>query len=549
MQGATPAFSPIRTTRSGVQFSPNELDSLTVNGIKFGVIRTNVSLDRLLREALVATDGRAADLDAGAAVGDEDMDEWEDEVDLESRPPTPLSDTSSPLSSPPLSPAGSPQPSPTPSRPPTPSSSRHPPPMPSSSRHLPPMPSSSRHPPPMPPSSRPAPTAAPGNIEKERKKQQAAARRRARCQRTAAAGPYARGPKPRGQAYREQSPHTAAYDAAELPSASGGAWVGRRSTERARRYFTLRELDEMGNEYIEWNGKDPKLVVDSEGRIVAILLGEPDDPEWAHVVAEAAKALRRARRSAMRAGIWRPGSSHRRGTYYSITAGVSFGGGQRRPGNLRNSRKTRKILRRLLRNKYIRRIVGFQSSGFALYAPKLYRYYCRVLKALFEHHPDLIHLFSNSIFPSATFNCGPDAFTFDHCDFLNLSHGLCGVTSGGEYDHKRGGHMYLKQLRLVIEFPSGASMLIPSGCVNHGNTPIQPDETRHSITQYAAGGLFRWAAYGYKSAKDLLVQSGGKSLKDAFDGVPGARWEWALGLFSKLDQLETDRTTAFASPL
>jgi hypothetical protein len=171
------------------------------------------------------------------------------------------------------------------------------------------------------------------------------------------------------------------------------------------------------------------------------------------------------------------------------------------------------------------------------------------LKGLFEHHPNLLHLFTNSIFPSVTFNCGPDAFTFDHCDFLNLSHGLCGVTSGGKYNHKRGGHLYLKQLHLVIEFPSSASMLIPSGCVDHGNTPIQPDETRHSITQYAAGGLFRWAAYGYKSAKDLLAKAGGQAVKDAFDGVPGSRWEWALGLFSKLDELEADRTTAFASPV
>jgi hypothetical protein len=75
--------------------------------------------------------------------------------------------------------------------------------------------------------------------------------------------------------------------------------------------------------------RDPKLVVDSEGRIIAILLGQPDDPDWANVVKEAARALRRACRSAMRAGIWCPGSSHRRGTYYSITSGVSFGGGQK----------------------------------------------------------------------------------------------------------------------------------------------------------------------------------------------------------------------------
>ncbi|KAJ7810436.1 hypothetical protein B0H14DRAFT_2607382 [Mycena olivaceomarginata] len=69
MQGATPVFSPIRTTRSGAQFSPNALDLLTLNGVTFGVIHTNISLDRLLQEALVVTDRRAADLDAGGEVG------------------------------------------------------------------------------------------------------------------------------------------------------------------------------------------------------------------------------------------------------------------------------------------------------------------------------------------------------------------------------------------------------------------------------------------------------------------------------------------------
>jgi hypothetical protein len=69
MQGATPVFSPIHTTRSGAQFSPNALDLLTLNGVTFEVIHTNISLDRLLQEALVATDRRAADLDAGGEVG------------------------------------------------------------------------------------------------------------------------------------------------------------------------------------------------------------------------------------------------------------------------------------------------------------------------------------------------------------------------------------------------------------------------------------------------------------------------------------------------
>ncbi|KAJ7114170.1 hypothetical protein C8R43DRAFT_903117, partial [Mycena crocata] len=281
-------------------------------------------------------------------------------------------------------------------------------------------------------------------------------------------------------------------------------------------------------------------ILDCEGRIIAVLLGTPDDPDWEDVTKKAFEELKYARRYAQRHGLWSP-SLHRRGNYFPITAGASFGGGQRRPGNLRNSRRIRRLIRRLLRNIYIRRIMGFQSMGFALYAPKLYRYYCRILKALFQHHPELINLFQNSIFPAATFNCGPDAFTFDHCDTQNLANGFCGVTSGGKFDHKRGGHMYLKQLRLVIEFPSGVSVLIPSGCVNHGNTPIAPEEERHSITQYAARGLFRWAEYGFQTVKELLAKPGGRRMKEEIDGAPGARWRSAMGLFFKADELEDDR--------
>lgn len=167
------------------------------------------------------------------------------------------------------------------------------------------------------------------------------------------------------------------------------------------------------------------------------------------------------------------------------------------------------------------------------------------LRGVFEDQPSLKHNFSNSIFPAATFNCGPTTVTFDHRDYRNLSHGLCGVTSGGNFDSLLGGHIYLRQFRLVIEFPSGASILIPSGCVDHGNTPIQPDETRYSMTQYAAAALFRWAAYGYQSAKSLLSRPGGAEAKRGFDGEPGSRWQWALSLFSKHDELEADRAEVF----
>ncbi|KAJ7716374.1 hypothetical protein B0H16DRAFT_1741301 [Mycena metata] len=511
--GPSHSASAARKTRSGAQFSPYELDSVKINGQDFGVIRTSISLDSLLREAMIAADERAAAFESQS-----EEDEWVDEEDVDSKPPSPLSSAPpSPASSTHSSPLSSPPSSPTPTRAASPS---------------------------------PAVESAGSSlqsvgIEKQRRKKAAADRRRVRRQQGAAAGPYARGLSKRSvQAYREQSPHRIQVDAARLTTPTGSAWIGRRSSP-ARRVITLPELDELDCELVEWNGKDPKLIVDREGRVIAILLGQPDDPDWSTVIKEACKALASARRAAVRLGVWRPGPAHRRGRHFQVGGGASLGGGQRRPGNLRQTRPMRRLFLKLLRNSYIRRIAGFQSAGLALYAPKLYRYYRDVLKGLFQHHPDLVHLFTNSIFPAATFNCGPDAISFDHCDFLNLVHGLCPVTSGGKFNHKLGGHIYLKQLRLVIEFPSGASVAIPSGCVDHGNTPIQPGETRHSITQYAAGGLFRWAAYGYQSAKALAETEEGRAAKAAFDGEPGARWEWAMGLFSKVDELGADRASVF----
>ncbi|KAJ6457576.1 hypothetical protein DFH09DRAFT_1254380 [Mycena vulgaris] len=275
------------------------------------------------------------------------------------------------------------------------------------------------------------------------------------------------------------------------------------------------------------------LILDIHGRIIAILLGRPEDPDWANVVRDAVKAMNQARRAGRKSGAFRrKDTSHRRGDYAVLSTGVSFGGGQKRPGNLVNSPKRQKIINYLLRNKSLRRLAGFQSSGFARFAPKLWRYYVNNLRLLFEHHDGLLHNFSNSIFPAVTFNLGPSVVTDGHFDFNNLMHGLCGVTSAGDFDHTIGGQIHLEQIKLVIDFPSGSGILIPSAFIAHGNTPIQEGETRFSLTQYAAGGLFRW------------INPGGPDLVASFDGVPGSRWEWAMGLFSKPEELEADRRAA-----
>jgi hypothetical protein len=180
------------------------------------------------------------------------------------------------------------------------------------------------------------------------------------------------------------------------------------------------------------------------------------------------------------------------------------------------------------------------TGALAAFAPKLYRYLAQTLQDLFEKYPYLTHNFSNSIFPAASFNCGPRTVSLDHTDYNNLSHGLCALTALGAYNHKLGGHLILFGLKLAIQFPVGSTVLIPSGCMDHGNTPIGEGETRLSIAQYAAGGLFRWVAYGFRSAKSLLQTVAGTRLKKTIDKGAGERWREGLAMFSTVGGLQAD---------
>ena len=69
--------------------------------------------------------------------------------------------------------------------------------------------------------------------------------------------------------------------------------------------------------------------MDSEGRIVAVLVGQPEDPEWAYVIGDATKIMRDVQQLGAKMDLFsEEGLSHRRGEVLAIPVGVSFGGGQ-----------------------------------------------------------------------------------------------------------------------------------------------------------------------------------------------------------------------------
>lgn len=142
-----------------------------------------------------------------------------------------------------------------------------------------------------------------------------------------------------------------------------------------------------------------------------------------------------------------------------------------------------------------------------VFAPDLKKFTLETLSAVKASVPDLKYPYEDHPFASVTFNIGPSACTKPHRDVMNLTWGWCAVTSLGDYDHTKGGHLILWDLSLAIQFPPYSTIFIPSAVLTHSNTAVGPTEHRSSITQYNSAGLFRWVAYG-NSLKDGREVSG-----------------------------------------
>ncbi|KAF8214692.1 hypothetical protein K438DRAFT_1801958 [Mycena galopus ATCC 62051] len=491
-----------RTTHRGTQWSPWEFD------VRLGlpeVFQSRVLLAPYLEQAIEVAQLR----DAASEAHDEaleDEDAWEDDVPVALRPITPLSRPFSPLM--PL-PSRSPSlPSPSnlpfsslPARSPSPLSPSPLPPIGLPFSSLParsPSPLSPSPPPPMGLPFNPPPSPPP-QISACKWHQKAGKKMRCTCARV-----------------------------------SRGNWIGSRPVKKLRLSCAcLRHLKDLLKEdydLVRWDGRRPKLILDAKGRIVAVLLGRPEGDDWDSVLKEVQRLMDAVRQRGVRQGIFTSqNKEHCRGNFFTMRAGLTKGPGQKC----------------FLANHSVGRIVGFQSSGLRRYLPKLYQHQRSTMQGILRDQPELRMPFDNSIFPTVTFNLGPDVVTLEHLDFLNNSYGTCGVTLNGSFDHMRGGHIYMKQLKTVCEFPSGSTILLLSATCKHGNTPIRKGETHYSMTQYAAGGLFRWAAYKYQSANSLLAKAGGAACKQEIDGTPGERATFALGLLSKADELEANREEVF----
>ncbi|KAK0227741.1 hypothetical protein IW262DRAFT_1264066, partial [Armillaria fumosa] len=321
------------------------------------------------------------------------------------------------------------------------------------------------------------------------------------------------------------------------PTASSG-YVGKHFDDSGKRPVALQDLvgpnSWYGFDYKPWGGREAIPVTDDEGHVIAVLAGQPEDPNWESIHTSVSDLLDQSQGKCTFS--WKQ-RKHRHGCYSALSVGISFGGGQTFPQNLHHEGTPARVLATLINHIAFIRLVGFASGVFAAWAPSLFQYYAMHLRDLLLSNDNLILNFANSIFSACTFNFGPKTVTIEHMDSGNLPFGWCAITALGQFNPKKGGHLILWDLKLVIEFPPGSTILIPSAVLQHSNTTVGHGEMRYSFMQYTAGGLFCWVDDGFQLSEDYWCQLNSAE-RDAALRTCAGRWEMGLGLYSKLSVLK-----------
>ncbi|KAL0564787.1 hypothetical protein V5O48_017253 [Marasmius crinis-equi] len=224
--------------------------------------------------------------------------------------------------------------------------------------------------------------------------------------------------------------------------------------------------------------------------------------DLAEAVAEGLKAKVREAEGAMdktreEVHFTQKGKNNIQGTLPACAMGISHGGGQTEPMNLQHSPKTQAALDHLIQVPAFAQFSGQANSTFPVkclrhgrpdhpicaidvlkfYAPRAYEFQYVNLQKLKDYYPGLRFNFDSTLFATCTFNFGPHFVSYPHLDTNNSAFTWCAVKAMGNYDPVYGGHLILWDLGLIIQFPPGSTILIPSAFLWHSNMQIRSGET------------------------------------------------------------------------
>jgi hypothetical protein len=130
--------------------------------------------------------------------------------------------------------------------------------------------------------------------------------------------------------------------------------------------------------------------------------------------------------------------------------------------------------------------------------PDHYKYYWETLEKVCEKMDRIEPSAEHLPFSSYTLNVGQQSCCPIHVDGCNLAGGICLVSPYGTYSWKKGGHLVLHELKLVLALPPGSFVLFPSALISHENVPIGQKESRRAFTAFSPANLFQWVENGFE---------------------------------------------------
>ncbi|KAJ7605230.1 hypothetical protein DFH06DRAFT_905260, partial [Mycena polygramma] len=134
----------------------------------------------------------------------------------------------------------------------------------------------------------------------------------------------------------------------------------------------------------------------------------------------------------------------------------------------------------LQRHVAILRLASFGRDLFAAFCPQSFRLCSTLADALFADTPDLVTIFTGP-WTNATFDLGPQTVTVPQWLSGHVRWCWLAITALGTFNPRLGGHIILWDIGRVLEFPPGATILIPS-LLRFSIAKIHPGETRYSFT-------------------------------------------------------------------
>lgn len=147
------------------------------------------------------------------------------------------------------------------------------------------------------------------------------------------------------------------------------------------------------------------------------------------------------------------------------------------------------------------------QDSWETWAPDFHADYEDCHSSVLANHPSLVCVYPKTLdinlpFACVTANTGPQTVCENHKDIKNKAPGgLCVVQGLGLFDSRRGGHLVLHELQVIVEMRAGDIIFFPSAVISHETIPISVEERRYSLVWYSAGGLFHWRDAGGRSLK------------------------------------------------